>query len=193
MRSFFLSLALLLFVGSCTSKKEATETEVYTFLNICFEDYYKNYDIEISDSLQLFEKQLIKEGHLLDSTSKSYKMLLKSLKRNTYFEKPLDFNSFDKVLLYKNPSDLTYCASTVFNIDSVTVSNTHFFKITEKVKEELSTQESISIHDLFRMYNVELSEEELQLPFIKQSLQLLLYRWYYKSKNTYLKEGTMEQ
>lgn len=183
MRRILLFIIPFLFVTSCSQDEKAKEEEIYTFLNICFEDYYKNYDIEISEELRLFEKHLIKEGHLLDSTGYSYKMLLKSLKRNTYFEAPLTFDDFEEAMLYKNPSSLINCASVVFKVDSTSVSNTHFSKVTEDLSNELSTKETVSIQYFFDIYNTQLSEEELQMPYIKQSLQLLLYRWYFKSKN----------
>src|SRR5690625_2185366 len=80
---------LLFLAFSCTNKERLTELEIYTFLEICYEDYYFNYDLEITPLLEDFEQQLIKEGHLKDSTGIAYKELLKKLESETFFSLPL--------------------------------------------------------------------------------------------------------
>ena len=91
---------LLFLAFSCTNKERLTELEIYTFLEICYEDYYFNYDLEITPLLEDFEQQLIKEGHLKDSTGIAYKELLKKLESETFFSLPLNKEGFNEVALY---------------------------------------------------------------------------------------------
>src|SRR5690554_7329688 len=83
----FLTSALLLF--SCQSTKESNDKEVYSYLELCFEDYYLNYDVEVTPLLNQFELHLLEEGHLSDTTGQAYKALFSSLDSTDYFNPPL--------------------------------------------------------------------------------------------------------
>ncbi|HLW29801.1 MAG TPA: hypothetical protein VKX29_03015 [Brumimicrobium sp.] len=178
---FFASLFTLLLLG-CKINKEANDFETYTFLNICFEDYYLNFDIEISPLLNNFEILLIEEGHLSDSSGKAYKALFDSLQKTDYFKPPLRMENFNNSLLYKNPTNVMDCAVRVFSLDSAQILNTNFSKVTQEINSEVSENKDVSIHYFFNLYRNKLTNEELRMPYVKQSIQLLLYRWYFKSK-----------
>lgn len=172
---------LLFLAFSCTNKERLTELEIYTFLEICYEDYYFNYDLEITPLLEDFEQQLIKEGHLKDSTGIAYKELLKKLESETFFSLPLNKEGFNEVALYKNPSHIIDCAYNTFSIDSALVLNTRFSQVSHRINQKIEEDEEISIHYFFNTYRNQLSPKEIKMPYIKQTILLTLYRWYYKS------------
>lgn len=172
---------LLFLAFSCTNKERLTELEIYTFLEICYEDYYFNYDLEITPLLEDFEQQLIKEGHLKDSTGIAYKELLKKLESETFFSLPLNKEGFNEVALYKNPSQIIDCAYNTFSIDSALVLNTRFSQVSRRINQKIEEDEEISIHYFFNTYRNQLSPKEIKMPYIKQTILLTLYRWYYKS------------
>ena len=177
---FFLTSALLLF--SCQSTKESNDKEVYSYLELCFEDYYLNYDVEVTPLLNQFELHLLEEGHLSDTTGQAYKALFSSLDSTDYFNPPLKKEDFNNTILYKSPSDIMACATTVFSIDSSAVLNTQFSKIAKEISDKITNEEEISIHYFFNIYQTRLSNAEIRMPYVKQSILLLLYRWYFKSK-----------
>lgn len=173
------SIFLLTF---CKDDNPANE-KVYTFLEVCYEDFYLNYDVQVSKELNQFEEHLIKEGHLADTSGKSYKLLLNELSENNYFEPPLKFDDFENTVLYKVPDDLLGCAESIFGIDSTLVKNTPYFKAQKRIREELKMKKEISINQLFKYNSDYLSDETITSPFVRQSILQLLYRWYFKSKH----------
>jgi hypothetical protein len=151
-------------------------------LKICFEDYYLNHDVEITPLLDDFEIFLLKEGHLSDTTGEAYKSLFKSLRKTDYFDPPLKMEDFNNTLLYKNPSNIIGCATTVFSLDSAAILSTNFSKIAREINEKTTKEENVSIHYFFDLYQNRLTNEEIRMPYVKQSILVLLYRWYFKSK-----------
>ncbi|PKR80472.1 hypothetical protein CW751_08835 [Brumimicrobium salinarum] len=179
----YTALITSLFLIGCKNENTLSKQEINSFLKICFEDYYLNFDVEITALLNDFEHHLVKEGHLKDTTGKSYKKLLKSLQKNSYFNPPLEKNNFNEVLLYANPSNIIACVKETFAIDSVEIVKTKFHKISMTIKNEIEKKEDLSIHFIFEQYINELKNSEFKYDYNKQSIQLLLYRWYFKSKN----------
>ncbi|PWH86061.1 hypothetical protein [Brumimicrobium oceani] len=175
-------LLLLSILNACQSPEKVKDQETYTYLKVCFEDYYLNYDVEITPLLDEFELLLLDEGHISDTTGVAYKTLFDSLAVNDYFNPPLKKEDFDNTVLYKNPSNIISCASALFAVDSNEIVKTNFSKIASKINQEIEKGEDISIHYFFDIYKRELSDEELRAPYVKQSVLLLLYRWYFKSK-----------
>lgn len=171
--------SLVLFsLCTCHSDKNLSDNDIYPFLQSCYEDYYRNYDIEVTDVLNQFELQLMDEGRLSDTTGAAYKTLLRSLDTTNYFTLPLHTEDFNKILLYKNPNDILNCAVNVFLLDSANISNTHFAKIEKEIHQKVTGEEDISIHYFFQVYQTKLSNDEIRRPYIKQNILLLLYRWY---------------
>lgn len=182
MNKLFILCIVLFSLSTCQSDKKLNDNDIYLFLESCYEDYYRNYDLEVTELLNDFEVQLIKEGRLSDTTGAAYKSLFKSLDTTNYFTPPFNTNDFNKILLYKNPSAILNCATTVFSLDSSEVSNTHFAKIENEIHKEVTSEEEISIHYFFDIYQTKLSNNEIRMPYIKQNILLLLYRWYYISQ-----------
>lgn len=172
---------LLFIVYSCQNKKELTEYDIYTFLEICYEDYYFNYELEITPLLDEFEQQLVNEGHLKDTTGSSYKELLKNLETENYFFPPLNIEGFNEVALYKNPPNILECANKTFSIDSTFILKTRFSQVSQRINQKIDEDEDISVHYFFNTYRNQLSSKEIKMPYIKQTILLTLYRWYYKS------------
>lgn len=180
--SLFIFVVLLISV-SCTNDKKLSDEEIYSFLEICLEDYYQNYDIELLEALNQFEQHLIQSGKLRDSSGKSYKELLIHLDEYGYFQGDLSFSKFNNVILFQNPSDIISCGIQIFSLDSTEIVNTHFGEISHEIQKTLEKTENMSINFFFRIYYRSLDEEEFELPYIKPTIQLLLYRWYYQSAN----------
>ena len=180
-KAFVLFFILFTLVG-CQSNKTPDVNEVYSFLESCYEDEFENYNIKVTPLLNQFEIQLLKEGHLSDTTGAAYKKLFKVLDTSNYFAPPLHTKDFNKVLLYKNPSNVLNCAVNVYSIDSTTIANTHFAKIEREIHQKVTSEEEVSIHYFFHIYTSKLSKEEIRKPYIKQNILLLLYRWYYISQ-----------
>ncbi len=175
-------LLLLSILNACQSPEKVKDHETYTYLQVCFEDYYLNYDVEITPLLDEFELLLLAENHISDTTGAAYKNLFDSLAVNDYFNPPLKKEDFNNTVLYRNPSNIISCATEIFAIDSLQIINTNFSKVAEKINQEIAKEKDISIHYFFDLYKRELSNEELRAPYVKQTVLLLLYRWYFKSK-----------
>lgn len=191
-KSYIFSLFIaLLMLSSCNQEKELTEDEVYEFLELCFEDYYLNYDVEITEELNKFEKQLTRELRLKDTTGRSYKRLLKDLEENSYFEAPFNTANFNEVILFKNPTQLLECMENSYGIDSIQVSNTRFYKVQGKILEVMTENDEVSIQYFFNTYRNRLSPEEIKKPYVKQTILSLLYRWYYQSSLSVEDEGQL--
>jgi hypothetical protein len=154
----------------------------YEFLLTCYEDYYLNYDLEITPILDDFEQELIAEGHLKDSSGKSYKELLNYLKENNYFKTPLKKIDFENEVLYKSPKNIANCGISVFGLDSTNIAQTAYFRAESKIAEALESKEEISVNYIFDVYSKVLSNEDLEKPFVKQSILVFFYRWYFQSK-----------
>jgi hypothetical protein len=174
-------ILVLQLISSC-AEKSAPETKVYSYLEVCFEDYYLNHGVQISDHLNSFEKHLLSEGHLKDTTGEAYLDLIRKLSKTIYFDPPLEYDDFNNAVLYKVPEDITDCARSIFGIDSSLIRNTGYFKAQEKIRIELQKNEEISINDVFRYNSKYLSPKTVKAPFVKQSILQLLYKWYFKSK-----------
>jgi hypothetical protein len=156
--------------------------ETYAYLQVCFEDYYLNYNVEITPLLNDFELLLLEEDHITDTTGAAYKVLFDSLAVSDYFKPPLKKEDFNNTVLYKNPSNIMECASRIFAVDSVQIANTNVSRVARKINQEIIKEEDISIHYFFDLYKRELTDKELRAPYVKQSVLILLYRWYFKSK-----------
>ncbi len=176
------SLTLFLFLVSSCSEESTSDTQVYGYLEVCFEDYYLNYGVQISEHLEVFEQHLINEGHLKDSTGDAYLDLISKLSKNIYFDPPLRYDNFNNAVLYKVPDNLTDCASSIFGIDSSLVRNTDYYKAQEKIRIELQKNDEISINDVFLYKSKYLSAKTIKARFVKQSILQLFYKWYFKSK-----------
>lgn len=184
MRLLMISLfGLILLLSTSCSEKPTSDEKVYSFLEVCYEDYYLNYNVQISNHLEKFEDHLLLEGHLKDTTGQAYLDLLDYLSSNIYFKAPLKYDDFNNTILYKVPDDITECANSIFGLDSTLVKNTAYFKAQERIKNELEKKEEISINDVFRYNSKFLSAKTIKSPFVKQSVLQLLYKWYFKSKH----------
>jgi len=182
MNKYSYIVLFLLLLNACQSHKAVSDKEIYSLLEICYEDYYLNYDVEVTPLLNEFELLLLNEGHLFDTTGKAYQSLFDTLLVNDYFNLPLKMENFNSVLLYKNPSDIMACATTTFSLDSMAIMELNFSKVMQEINHKIMQEEEVSIHFFFDLYKRRLSEDEIRKPYIKQSVLLLLYRWYFKSK-----------
>ena len=169
-------------VFSRCSDETSSEIEIYEYLEICYEDYYLNYDVQVTHELTKFEQHLIKEGHLSDTSGAAYKSLLDNLSKDIYFSPPLKFDDFNNTILYKVPGDIKQCASSIFGIDTNLVKETDYFQAQVEIREDLKDNEEVSIGALFKYNSEHLSPNLMKAPFVKQSVQQLLYKWYFKSK-----------
>lgn len=175
-----ISFSAVILIGSCNSNDN--KDQQYEFLLTCYEDYYLNYDIEITPVLDEFEQELIAEGHLKDDSGKSYKALLNYLKENNYFKTPLKKIDFENKILYKTPNKIAECGISVFGLDSALIAQTSYFKAERKIADALEEKEEISVNFIFDVYSKELSNEDFEKPFVKQSMLVFFYRWYFQSK-----------
>lgn len=182
MHKIYFILSTLFLLAACQATKKGNDIEIYSYLKICFEDYYLNHDVEVTPLLDKFELLLLEEGHLSDTSGKAYKSLFDTLEKKDYFSPPLKMEDFNNILLYKNPSNIINCATGVFSLDSAQVINTNFSQIASEINEKISNEQEVSIHYFFDLYRHKLTDEEIRMPYIKQSIQLMLYRWYFKSK-----------
>lgn len=173
---------LLLSISVSCSEDKVSEKEVYEYLEICYEDYYLNYDVDVTNELDKFEKHLIEEGHLQDSTGKSYQELLEKLSKDIYFSPPLKFDEFNNKVLYKVPGDIKQCAASIFGIDSNLVATTSYYKAQKRIRQDLEREKEVSIGAVFKYNSEYLSPSIIRSPFVRQSTQQLLYKWYFKSK-----------
>ncbi len=189
-KAFFLFFVLFI-LASCQSNKAPDTDEIYSFLELCYEDEFENYDIKVTTLLNQFEIQLLNEGHLSDTTGAAYKKLFNRLDTSNYFTPPLHTQDFNKVLLYKNPTNVLNCAVNVYSLDSTTIANTHFAKIEQEIHQKVTNEKEVSIHYFFHIYKSKLSNEEMRKPYIKQNILLLLYRWYYISQEKNLEEKSI--
>ena len=171
----------LLFVSLACSSNEP-ENDYYDFLAICMDEYFLDHGVSSSQKLADFEFDLIEEGHLHDNSGNAYKVLLRNLSRDIYFKPPLKIDDFHHALLYNNPPGLYQCVEFHYGIDSLTLTTLKIFDVQEKLAEELSNKEEILIQDLFSIYLNELTDKDFEKPYIKETILLLLYRWYFSSK-----------
>lgn len=177
-RYFILFLSLFTFLVSCNDEQD----DVYEFLNICNDEFYLDHGVLASEKMETFQQELIEEGHLLDNSGYALKVLLRHLAKKAYFDPPLKKDDFKNALLYKYPTQLYTCVSKNYNIDSTTLASLPFSKTQEKIANYASSDESIPVQGFFKIYAEELTEEELSKPYIKESILLFLYRWYFQSK-----------
>jgi hypothetical protein len=175
-----IAFSIVILTGSCNSNDD--KDLQYEFLLTCYEDYYLNYGLEITPILDDFEQELIAEGHLKDGTGKSYKVLLNYLKENNYFKTPLKKIDFENEILYKSPKNIANCGISVFGLDSTNIAQTSYFRAERKIGEALNNSEDISVNFIFDVYSKELSNEDLEKPFVRQSMLVFFYRWYFQSK-----------
>lgn len=175
-----IGISIVILLASCNSNND--KDQQYEFLLTCYEDYYLNYDIEITPILNEFEQELITEGHLKDGAGKSYKALLNYLKANNYFKTPLKKIDFENEILYKTPRNIAKCGISVFGLDSMDIAQTNYFKAERKIAEALEKNEEVSVNFIFDVYAKQLSNEDFEKPFVKQSMLVFFYRWYFQSK-----------
>ena len=162
--------------------QDLNDDDLYDFLNICNDEFYLDHGVFASEELEDFHFFLIEEGHLYDETGNSLRVLLRDLSKKLYFDPPLKKDDFRNALLYKNPHRLSECVEYNYGIDSIRLAELDFYEVTKKIEEHLSAHEEVKVQDLFSIYAKNLSIEELEKPFIKETVLLLLYRWYFSSK-----------
>lgn len=182
MKRLFYVLLVLSVISACQSSKRMSNHEIYGYLQDCFADYYNDYNIKIIPLLNNFEQELVKEKYLSDTTGEAYSQLFRRLNSETYFQPPLKKETFNKVVLLKSPSNIIQCASSVYTIDSNVVRQLPFSKLQRKINLHLTSNDSISVDYFFTMYAFNIASKEYREPYVKQTLLLFLYRWYYQSK-----------
>lgn len=169
-------------VVSC-SNQNTPEESTYSYLAVCYEDYYWNENIDIAKELSQFESSLIRKGHLKDSSGAAYLMLLKELSHREYFPLPLPYDRFDHGALYKTPDQLISCAASVFGIDSSLIQETNFYNAQKRINQEGTKRDEIPVQLIFSIYAEELKPADFKGGFVRYSILQLLYRWYFKSKH----------
>lgn len=174
-----LFVAFFAIVGCNSNPKE---NDYYDFLAICMDEFFLDHGVSSSQKLADFEFDLIEEGHLFDDSGKAYKVLLRNLSREIYFAPPLKIDDFNHALLYKNPPQLYQCVDFHFGVDSTALTHLKIFNVQEKIALELSDKEEVLIQDIFSIYHKELDDKDIEQPYIKETVLLLLYRWYFSSK-----------
>lgn len=180
-RIFGFFILFVLFCG-CQQKDKLSNHDIYSYLELCFENYYKEYNVNITPLLNNFENTLINEGYLNDTSATSYQQLFQELDAHTYFKAPLEKDNFNRIVLLKNPSDVLQCATAVYSIDSARIAQLPFSQLQQKINNHLTTNDSISLHYFFNVYAYEMADKEYNEPYVKQTILLFLYRWYYQSK-----------
>lgn len=174
-------ICLLMLLNFCTTDS-LTEKDIYALLSVCQNEFYFEQGVDLEEVLTAFEKELIEEGHLLDPTGKSFRILFRDLHQEIYFSPPLKKDDFVAAALYENPADLMICVENTFNIDTTQILNLPYTKFTQKLSEYLTENESVSVQRLFHFYGHDLQAEDFEMPFIRESVLLFLYRWYFNSK-----------
>lgn len=175
---FIYLLSLLATLNSC----DVQENDIYEFLNICNDEFYLDHGILASEEMETFQQELIDEGHLIDDSGYALKVLLRSLAKKTYFDPPLKKDDFNNALLYKYPTHLYTCVMDNYNIDSTKLATLSFSKTQQKIATFASSGNAIPVQGLFEIYATELSDAALTTPYIRESVLLFLYRWYFQSK-----------
>ena len=175
---FILTIYFLTILTSCNNEQD----DIYEFLNICNDEFYLDYNVLASEQMEVFQQELVEEGHLIDNSGYALKVLLRNLAKKTYFDPPLRKDNFNNALLYKYPDQLYTCVVKNYNIDSTLVAALPFSETQKKIASYASSNDSIPVQGFFKIYAEELTEEELSTPYIKESVLLFLYRWYFQSK-----------
>lgn len=168
-----------LFIG-CSENNN--EEDYYSFLSICMDEYFLDKGVSSIQELEQFETSLIAEGHLFDNSGAAYKVLLRNLSKKIYFDPPLKIDDFKHNLLYTNPPELYRCVNFHYGIDSIALTNIKIFSVQEKLAKEFTATDKIKIQDIFTFYLSELDNSDFEKPYIKDTILLLLYRWYFSSK-----------
>jgi hypothetical protein len=164
----------------CSSSTD--EEDLYSFLSICMDEYFLDQGVSSSLKLEQFENTLISEEHLFDNSGEAYKVLLRNLSKEIYFSPPLKFDDFNNALLYKNPPELYQCVNYHYGVDSLELTALKIFSVQENLAQKFSKQEEIKIQEIFDFYLSSLNDNDFQKPYIKDTILLLLYRWYFSSK-----------
>lgn len=178
--SFIFLIGVILTLFACSSNPK--ENDYYDFLAICMDEFFLDQGVSSNQKLADFEFDLIEEGHLFANSGKAYKVLLRNLSRDIYFPPPLKIDDFNHALLYKNPPQLYQCVDFHFGVDSIALTHLKIFSVQEKLAQELSNKEEVLIQEIFSIYYKELDDEDFEKPYIKETILLLLYRWYFSSK-----------
>jgi hypothetical protein len=177
------ALLALLFATLFGCKAKTSDNELYELIYVCFDEFYENKKISVQKELTAFELHLIQEGHLkTNEFGSDFRELFDYLSNNTYFKTPLTKDDFNQSLLYENPNNLVECLNYSYNIDSLELMQLSYYQATSKISEQIETTGEVDIHDMFTIYAKHISLEDYNAPFVRESLLLLLYRWYYKSK-----------
>jgi hypothetical protein len=174
---FWLS-AILIILSSCQKDNDENQE----LLLICFNEFYLNSGINAVDTLNVFEQELIKEGHLKSKDGNSYLLLLTFLRDSIYFKPLLTKKSFDNNMLYTNPTNLMECVQENYGVDTSEISDMPYYHCTNEIKKMILVEETIPIQSIFGLYVEHLNQAELTKPFVRISLLHLLYKWYYASK-----------
>ncbi len=181
-----LGILLIIFIYnllvSCSHRNNPAES-TYSYLAVCYEDYYWNENIDIAKELSQFESSLIRKGHLKDSSGSAYLTLCDELSQREYFPLPLPYDRFDHGALYKTPDQLISCAQSVFGIDSSLIQETNFYDAQKRINQEGTKRDEIPVQLIFSIYAEELKPKDFKGDFVRYSILQLLYRWYFKSKH----------
>lgn len=158
-----------------------SEQDTYDLLSVCLEDFYLDQGSDLNEELIAFEKALYDEEHLHERSGYGYLVLLRKLVKETYFSPPLKIEDFESSLLYENPENIFDCANKNFGLDSLTVAELNIFSVSQEISE-IVEKEEFSIQSVFDAYANKLTAEEMEQPYVKQTILLLFYRWYFTSK-----------
>lgn len=172
--------------SACQSSNQLSNDDIYEFLQECFNSYYDEFNIKITPELNKFELFMIKENQLKDTTGSAYKKLFKKLDETTYFPESHQKKIYNKVILLKTPSNIITCATHVYAIDSQRIKALPFARLQSEMQPHLTENDAISLHYFFKTYAYDIKLEEYRKPYIKQTLLLFLYRWYYQSQQHWL-------
>lgn len=160
----------------------AEEENIYDYIEICQNDFYQQYGISATDTLNQFEQRLIQEGLLKDASYSSYKELLHTLSSEVYFDAyPFEIKS-NAPLLTLNPDRLDVCLERNYGIDSTALTQLPYYELQIDLQAYYSSSENLHVSGIFQRYLKHINAEEFQHPFIRLELQKLLYRWYFESK-----------
>lgn len=101
-------IILVLLIISCKQKKE----NIYDIYNKCYSETAVDTEKSISHYIKSFEKELIKNNYLKDSTSESYYRLFNKLKEYEYIDLKTNYNFKDSIMFIKYNGTLE-CASEI--------------------------------------------------------------------------------
>lgn len=174
----YLSILFLIIVVSCSEKEE----ELYDFIDICQDEFYASYGINLEDSLLEFEAKLIEHQLLRDKSFEAYQDLLFELEsENKFNDYPFSIPS-NSALLVLNPKNLKECIGNRYAIDSVQLSALNYYKLQKDLSNYYASTETVGVGGVFRRYKRHIKKEDFSSIFVRKEILKLFYRWYYESE-----------